>query len=177
MTKWSCFSGGNSTYYLVGAFVVGVGAKRFEAILPSIASESMVSSLKNFASFFMPFYFFNAGIGFSSDLLSIKSLLLGAALALTIGFIRIFLICLHRKISLKESLDKSFPISVTLLPNLVFGLVLAGSLERDPSFPTWVVGGLVVYTVIITSIPPLLMFWANKKLKNDSDASVSQQAL
>ncbi len=149
-------------YYLVGAFVVGVGARRFESILPSIASESIVASLRNFSSFFMPFYIFRAGIGFSSDLISLYSLYLGLTLIFVVGFLRIFLVCFHRKISLSESLTKSFPISVTLLPNLVFGLVLAGFLEKDESFPNWIVGGLVIYTVAVTSIPPLLLLLTNR---------------
>lgn len=160
-------------YYLVGAFVVGVGAKRFEKVLPSIASESIVSSLRNFSAFFMPFYFFHAGMGFSSDLISMKSLFLGSALVLVVGFIRTFLVCLHRKISLSESLKKSFPISVTLLPTLVFGLVLAGFLEKDPLFPKWIIGGLVTYTLIITSLPPVLMLIADKRA-NKPLSSVAQ---
>ncbi len=154
-------------YYLVGAFIVGIGARRFESILPSIASENVVTSLRNFSTFFMPFYFFNAGIGLSSELISLDSLLLGIALTLVIGGIRMLIICRHRQVSLNESFSESFPISVTLLPNLVFGLVLASFMETDLTAPKWIIGGLVSYTILITAIPPFLFFlkrcWTKKE--------------
>lgn len=144
-------------YYLVGAFVVGVGARSFGTLMPSIASENIVNSLRNFSSFFMPFYFLHAGIDFSVELISFTSVMVGSALALVVGLIRVFTVCLHRKISLGESLTQSMPISVSLLPNLVFGLVLASFLDLDKTFPSWLLGGLVVYTVFITAVPPLVL--------------------
>src|SRR5690606_30062719 len=49
-------------YYLVGAFVVGIVAQRFRERLPAMASEEMVHAVDVFASFFIPFYFFGAGL-------------------------------------------------------------------------------------------------------------------
>ncbi|MBK7092132.1 MAG: hypothetical protein IPH59_10520 [bacterium] len=49
-------------YYLVGAFVAGVAAQRFREELPAMASEQMLHAVELFASVFVPFYFFNAGL-------------------------------------------------------------------------------------------------------------------
>ncbi|MCC7124354.1 MAG: cation:proton antiporter, partial [Acidobacteria bacterium] len=49
-------------YYLVGAFVVGMVAQRFRADLPTMSSEHTLHAVEVFASFFIPFYFFNAGL-------------------------------------------------------------------------------------------------------------------
>ena len=49
-------------YYLVGAFVVGITAQRFRERLPAIASDQMLHAVEVFASFFVPFYFFSAGL-------------------------------------------------------------------------------------------------------------------
>lgn len=149
-------------YYLVGAFVVGVGARRFEKILPSIASENIITSLKNFSAFFMPFYFFNEGMHFSARLISWKAIAWGAALAFVVGLLRISIVCVHRKLVLKESFKDAFPISVMLLPNLVFGLVLASYLEKKSLVPPWAIGALVVYTIVITAIPPILYLIAER---------------
>ena len=54
-------------YYLVGAFVVGVTAQRFREQLPQIASTNMLNAVEQFASFFVPFYFFHAGLGLHRD--------------------------------------------------------------------------------------------------------------
>ena len=49
------------TYYLVGAFIVGITAQRFRSALPRATSQAMLNALKVFAFFFLPFYFFKAG--------------------------------------------------------------------------------------------------------------------
>jgi Kef-type K+ transport system membrane component KefB len=49
-------------YYLVGAFVVGVSAQNFKRWLPALGTDNMLHSVEVFASFFIPFYFFQAGL-------------------------------------------------------------------------------------------------------------------
>jgi hypothetical protein len=71
--------------------------------------------------------------------------------------IRVSSIILHRKLSLKESIQESFPIAITLLPNLVFGLVLADMLQKLFHVPAYIIGGLIIYTIGATLIPPLLI--------------------
>ena len=42
-------------YYLVGAFLVGLAARRFRDQAPAVASEQMLHAIEVFASFFAPF--------------------------------------------------------------------------------------------------------------------------
>ena len=49
-------------YYLVGAFLVGMVARRFRERAPALASERMLDAVESFASLFVPFYFFYAGL-------------------------------------------------------------------------------------------------------------------
>ena len=49
-------------YYLVGALVVGMAAQRFRVHLPAMASENMPHAVESFASLFVPFCFFHAGL-------------------------------------------------------------------------------------------------------------------
>ncbi|MGE4234191.1 MAG: cation:proton antiporter [Bacteriovoracia bacterium] len=144
-------------YYLIGAFLVGVAARRFEESVPALSSKNTLRSIKVFASFFTPFYFFSAGLGMSKRELSLEALLLGLAAVLIIAPLRVFLVMLHRKLSLRESFTTSFPIAVSLLPNLVFGLVLAQILQDVFHIRNEIFGGLIFYTVVVTLIPPIAL--------------------
>ena len=46
-------------YYLVGAFIAGLVARLLHQRM--LASHENLHALRLFASFFVPFYFFNAG--------------------------------------------------------------------------------------------------------------------
>jgi Kef-type K+ transport system membrane component KefB len=48
-------------YYLVGAFIAGLVARLLHQRMPLLASHENLHALRLFASFFVPFYFFNAG--------------------------------------------------------------------------------------------------------------------
>jgi len=140
-------------YYLVGAFVVGVAARQFRERLPAIASEDMLHAVEVFASFFVPFYFFNAGLHVLREDLGVAPLLMGLAFfgfAIPVGILTVIL---HRRLALGEHADRSLRIAVPLLPTLVFTLVLAEILRDRFSVPPEVFGGLIVYTLLNTLIP------------------------
>ena len=130
-------------YYLVGAFLVGVAARRFREQLPAVASERMLHAVEVFASFFAPFYFFVAG----SELL-----LTAAVLPL-----RVLLVVLQRRFALHEALDESLRVAVPMLPTLIFTLVVAGILRDRFALPSPLFGGLIVYAVLNTTVPGLLL--------------------
>jgi Kef-type K+ transport system membrane component KefB len=112
-------------YYLVGAFIVGVAARRFREALPALASERMLHAVEVFASFFAPFYFFVAGTEMRVEYFTTASILIGIGLAVTILPLRIVTVLLHRKKALGETTLASLRVAVPMLPTLVFTLVIA----------------------------------------------------
>jgi Kef-type K+ transport system membrane component KefB len=144
-------------YYLVGAFLVGVAAQRFRATHPAMSSEKMVDALESFGSVFIPFYFFHAGTGIVSDLISWRAFAVGALLVLALVPLRIGLISLHRKVALRESFASSRRIGSAMVPTLVFTLVILGILVDRFSLSATIAGALVFYTVVNTTLPAFVL--------------------
>ncbi len=141
-------------YYLVGAFLVGVIAHRFRRELPSLTSDTMIRSVEVFASFFVPFYFFGAGLHVSASDLTSAAVCGAIALVVVVQPLRLLSVVLHRRISLREDWRATARVATPLLPTLVFTLVLAGII-RDEALPTpsWLFGALTIYAVVGTLIP------------------------
>ena len=142
-------------YYLVGAFVVGMAAQSFRTRLPSIASESMIHAVEMFASFFIPFYFFSAGLGIRREDLDLTSLAWGTGFLLAMLPLRLSSVIVHRRLALKERGGQGLRIAVALLPTLVFGLVLAEILRDRFAVPPAIFGGVILYTLATTILPAL----------------------
>ena len=140
-------------YYLVGAFLVGVAAQRFRSTLPAISSEKMVDALEAFGSVFIPFYFFAAGSHIDARELGWTSFAVGAAFLLICVPLRVLVTSFHRRYALAEPRPKSRRVAIAMIPTLVFTLVLAEILRDRFAAPAWLVGGLIVYTVVNTMIP------------------------
>lgn len=150
-------------YYLVGAFAVGVAARSFEG--EGINTKSLMKSLKLFSSFFVPFYFFQAGLGISKEVFSLASVGYGFVFIMTIIPLRLYSIISHRKIALQETLTDSLPIATALLPNLVFGLVLADILHSTFHISQTLYGALIIYTIAATILPPIINKVVQKHVK------------
>jgi Kef-type K+ transport system membrane component KefB len=117
-------------YYLVGAFVVGWAAGRFRDGTPKAESEELFRSVELFASFFVPFYFFAAGLHLRPENFSPLALMYGAVF-LAVGVpIRLFSIVMHRRLVIRESAAQGWRIGLSLSPTLVFCLVIA-EIMRD----------------------------------------------
>jgi Kef-type K+ transport system membrane component KefB len=140
-------------YYLVGAFVVGVAAQRFRRELPAIASDTTLSAVELFASFFVPFYFFSAGLHLRAADFGSAAFLVGGAMLLLVIPIRIAVVALHRKFALHEPLRTGGRIGAAMLPTLVFTIVIAEILRDRFLVPRAVFGGLILYTLANTLIP------------------------
>jgi len=144
-------------YYLVGAFVVGMVARGFRQRLPALSSEKMLHAVEAFASVFVPFYFFHAGLEIRRGDLSLE------ALWWTLGFVgvvipfRLALVSLHRRWRLGETWREGLRVSIPMLPTLVFTLVIAQVLREQFSVPAPVFGGLLGYALVNTLIPSLTM--------------------
>jgi Kef-type K+ transport system membrane component KefB len=144
-------------YYLVGAFVVGMAAQEFRERLPALASEKMLDAVEAFASLFVPFYFLHAGLPLRREDFGLDALLAGAAFLLTALPLRVAVTAAHRRLRLGETLAGGVRVGVSILPTLVFTLVLAQILRERFAVPRAVFGGLIVYAVANTLIPGLLL--------------------
>jgi Kef-type K+ transport system membrane component KefB len=144
-------------YYLVGAFVVGIVAQRFRERLPAVASEEMLHAVDVFASFFIPFYFFNAGMHLTAGMFTWWALAIGVALLVVMVPLRVASVAAHRRLSLGESWPEGSRVGMSLIPTLVFTLVVAQIMYSQFQVPTALYGGLVIYTLGNTLIPGLML--------------------
>jgi Kef-type K+ transport system membrane component KefB len=144
-------------YYLVGAFLVGMVARLLRERMPALASEENLHAVKLFASFFVPFYFFNSGINVPSGALQWKSLWLGLALTAAVTPFRIGVIWAQRRFLVHEDTRSSLRVAVALAPTLIFTLVLAGILRERFAVPDALYGGLLVYAALTTLLPSLAL--------------------
>jgi Kef-type K+ transport system membrane component KefB len=144
-------------YYLVGAFIVGVAAQRFRSRLPAMSSEKMVDALEAFGSVFIPFYFFNAGLHVRPSELSFAALGLGVVLLVVAVPIRVYVTAVHRRWALGEAIASARRVGTALVPTLVFTLVLADILRTRFAAPEALVGGLIIYTIVNTTIPAFVL--------------------
>ncbi|MCB0271800.1 MAG: cation:proton antiporter [Bdellovibrionales bacterium] len=143
-------------YYLVGAFIVGLAAQRFRKNLPSIASENMLHAVEFFSSFFVPFYFFYAGLNVQKGDFTKNAIVLGGLLLLVFVPLRALQIMVHRRVVMKEKIHRSIRISVTMTPTLVFTLVIANILRDRFAIDPAIFGGLILYAIFNTMIPSFL---------------------
>lgn len=143
-------------YYLVGAFIVGMVAQGFRRQLPAIASEKMLHAVEAFASIFVPFYFFHAGLVLRADDFSLGAVGFGLLLLLVAIPLRILLVGLHRGMRFREELREGLQVSIPMIPTLVFTLVVANILRERFDTPRYVFGGLVVYALVNTILPSMI---------------------
>lgn len=144
-------------YYLVGAFIAGLTARLLRERMPKLASHDNIHALRLFASFFVPFYFFHAGTVISRDALSWDALLVGLGLTAVVLPLRVAVAWLQRRWLFGDGREAAMRVSVSLAPTLVFTLVLAQILYARFDIPGALFGGLVLYTVLNTMLPSLVL--------------------
>ena len=144
-------------YYLVGAFIVGIAARRFREQLPAMASEQMLHAVEVFASFFVPFYFFSAGLGLQRADFSLPAVALGIIFFAVMIPVLVATVALQRRVALGEAFSRSFRVAVPMLPTLVFTLVIAEILRSEFNLEPMIFGGLIVYTMLNTVLPGVLL--------------------
>ncbi len=147
-------------HYMVGAFVVGLAARRYLDWGSSRGANlspvfSALSTLRFFSSFFVPFYFFSAGLHLPGEAVSWQALLFLIVLCASVIPLRIGAVMLHRRWTLRESWGEARNVGLFLGPTLVFSLAVAEILRNRFQVPGWWVGGLVLYGAA-TSFLPLL---------------------
>jgi Kef-type K+ transport system membrane component KefB len=156
-------------YYLLGAFITGVVAMRCKRMLPDLGSKDVVHSIELFASFFIPFYFFHAGMGLRAEYFSFDGLMWGGIFLAIILPFRVAYVIGHRLPLARESFRISNRIAVTLLPTLVFTLVLSGLLQEEYGAVVrerpWIIGALIIYTLVNTLLPGLFLSNGSEQLE------------
>jgi Kef-type K+ transport system membrane component KefB len=160
-------------YYLVGAFVVGMAARRFQEQIPSVTSERLIGAVELFASFFVPFYFFYSGTLLSREDFSTNALALGLLMVLVTLPLRLAVVTLHRRIVLRETFRQGARVAVPLLPTLVFTLVLAQLMREQFDVSSVLYGGLVIYALVSS----LLVSFAFKSQQPDFSADMLADGL
>jgi Kef-type K+ transport system membrane component KefB len=141
------------TYYLVGAFAVGIVAGQFNFFTTGKEAKRIEDSLQSFYNIFIPFYFFSTGLIVTSDFFTLPGLWVGIALVLTIIPIRILSVVYSIKFFLPEFWNERGPISVALVPNLIFGLVVMSILKTEFLVPNLYLSGILIYTIVASLIP------------------------
>jgi Kef-type K+ transport system membrane component KefB len=122
-----------------------------------MSSEKMVDALEAFGSVFIPFYFFAAGTHVERDELGWMAAAVAVGLLLVVTPVRIFAVAAHRRLALREPFAQSRRIGIALVPTLVFTLVLSTILRANFAAPDWLVGALVLYTVLNTLLPAFVL--------------------
>ncbi|WP_058362806.1 cation:proton antiporter, partial [Xanthomonas translucens] len=143
-------------YYLVGAFIAGLVARLLRQRMPLLASDENLQAVRLFASFFVPFYFFNAGTKVPTGALSLQALGMGLALTACVLPLRIGILWLQRRLLFGEDARSSLRVSLALAPTLIFTLVLAGILRERFAIADTLFGALLLYAALSTLLPSLL---------------------
>jgi Kef-type K+ transport system membrane component KefB len=140
-------------YYLVGAFVVGMAAQQFRKSLPSFATAGMLGAVEAFASLFIPFYFFHAGLLLTPEYFQWQALVTGAVFIVVALPVRLVSVAMHRQWRFGEKWSAGNRVGMSMLPTTVFTFVLVGILRDTFQAPPFLLGGLIVYTFFNTMMP------------------------
>lgn len=144
-------------YYLVGAFVVGVTAVRLRRQLPALGSERVLIAVELFASFFIPMYFFKAGLHLHREYFTLEALGIGTLLVLAVVPTRVAAVAVMRRIALDEPPKASARVGLSLVPTLVFTIVLADIMQQRYQLPDRLYGALLIFTLTNTTLPGLVL--------------------
>lgn len=137
--------------------MVGVTAVRLNSKIPELRSEHVLEAIEIFAKFFIHFYLFKAGLHLESKYFSLDSLLLGFLFVSIDVPIRIFVVIEPRVYSLKEESRFGFRVGLSLVPTLVFTIVIADILLQEYNLSSELYGALIVFTLINTVLPGFIL--------------------
>ncbi|MFC3551614.1 cation:proton antiporter [Lysobacter cavernae] len=143
--------------YLLGAFIAGLIARLLRPRLPALASEHNLHAVKLFSSFFVPFYFFANGAKVPTGALTWEALLIGLGLTAVLLPARLGVVWAQRRWLCGDSAHSSLRIAVSLMPTLIFTLVLATILRERFALSDALFGGLLLYAALNTLLPSLVL--------------------
>lgn len=142
-------------YYLVGAFLVGMTAGRFSHFMGSKNSEKFLYSVSLFFSFFIPFYFYKAGLTFDLSSMNLMGAFYGLCFLLVLLPIRYMSSLFSIRYFIDDNFTKNQMVAMPLVPNLIFGLVIASIITGSyaDQINGELVSGLIVYTLVASVLP------------------------
>jgi Kef-type K+ transport system membrane component KefB len=155
-------------HYLVGAFLAGFIARLLRRQMPQLATEANLQAIALFASFFIPFYFFYAGMGVPAKAMTWEALQLGLILTACGLPFRIAWLWLQRRFVRGESALGSLRVATALTPTLIFTLVLATILRERFHITDTLYGALLVYAALSTLLPSIFL---SKPVQLPTDAA------
>lgn len=143
-------------YYIFGAFMTGMilGKINQERFKPE--TKNYLSAVELMTALFLPVYFFRAGASIPIESLSILSIALGLGLTMVLAA-RMLPVLAARRFIGGESLASCYRVSMALAPTLVFGLVIADLLHTRTKVPDWIVGALIIHTLLVSIVPVILL--------------------
>lgn len=149
-------------YYLVGAFIVGIIQQRMRKKIPMIAPQHLIQAVELFAGFFIPFYFLKAGLSLRPENFTLPALYLGMIFTICALPVRILTVVFHRRMVLGEPINQSIRVGVSLLPTLVFALVLSDILREKFNAGHELIGALMIYAILSTMMPSIFMLASSR---------------
>ena len=152
-------------YYLIGAFIVGLVGSQFKHKILKHDEETLFMALSSFFNVFLPFYFFYAGVKLTFGGFTVEALQLGAVFLILFIPLRLALNATSIKWMLKDFKKHPYDISLSLMPTLIFGLVIAGILKERNAVSSTIIYGLIFYT-LISSLLPTILFSFQKREKD-----------
>jgi Kef-type K+ transport system membrane component KefB len=150
-------------YYLVGAFVVGLVGSRFKKDIFKDDEEVIFKALSSFFTVFLPFYFFYAGVKLNLSEFTMEAIALGLLFLVIFVPLRLILNATSITYFMKDWKKKPYDISLSLMPTLIFGLVIAAVLKEEGVVDTKVVYALIFYT-LVASLLPTIFFSLQKRV-------------
>jgi Kef-type K+ transport system membrane component KefB len=150
-------------YYIVGAFLVGIVTGEYKRRSPSPQTEQVLQSLRSFSSFFIPFYFFNAGIKMPSQIFTMDALKISLVILAITFPIKIISVVIQRRFSFTENWRDSFAIAISLTPTLIFGMVLADILKEKFGLSDSLYVGLIIYSLLTTIVSQIFLKFIHLK--------------
>jgi Kef-type K+ transport system membrane component KefB len=144
-------------HFLVGAFLAGFIARLLRRRMPGLASPENLRAIELFASFFIPFYFFSAGMGVPSAALQLQALRVGVLLTAALLPFRVAIVWVQRRFIRGETAGGSLRVATALTPTLIFTLVLATILRERYHIPDTLYGALLVYAALTTLLPSFVL--------------------
>ena len=142
---------------LVGAFLAGFIAQLLRKRLPGLASPANLRAIQLFASFFIPFYFFVAGLGIPAAALQWDALKTGVLITALALPLRIGVVWCQRRFIKGETAAGSLRVATALSPTLIFTLVLATILRERFHITETLYGALLVYAALSTLLPSFVL--------------------
>ena len=155
-------------YYLLGAFAVGIIGSRFKKDIFKKDEETLFDAISNFFIIFLPFYFFYAGLNVRVEFFSLGAFLIALVLFIIFVPIRMGLIQWSIRSIRKEKVAENMDISISLMPTLIFGLVITGILIERNKLPQEFTYALLIYTLLTSVLPVFVKVFLRKGLKGET---------